>query len=1497
MSAQTVLDGPIYRSYTTAADIPVTVKAGDGYTIRYLVINGDLSNPVYPDRSKGQDTNWTYTLPGSYDNKDLAATFLPKAISVTAAIDSGTATPSSIGNVTYGYKLASPVTFNFIPSKGGEITNVANVPSDPLVTTSGFSRGADKPVWVKFSPGYVFVSDINLAATVVNTTPRLNAILAQNALPTDLVQLSASGKYLPADAVFTWNYVSGPANTPKTVYENGKLKGYSVDPGPALPGFPQVGTASFIAPSVPGQYKFLLTVSSPTTPAFNLNSVATVNVFASKVSTARNQCQFCHSANRIGPQTPNGPDTLYLNWSSSMHKVNNVMCANCHVGSSTAGHMGTLIGGQVNERTFSYTNGSGSFCLNGTCHNTTAKPFVTHKTVGITCAYCHYSGEIHNINANFADDMSNAVCLNCHSSANAPHYFTWLSLKNDCLKCHNTSWMPHTDVKAAFFKGVVPPAHFNGYTSYVNPNYAAAYVTPTTACSNCHVAGNPDPASADSQYYQYRMDWSGSAHGDVKGAAWLNSATHNWKASGQAGVDVSQAGNPTDCQRCHTAKGYALYNISSSIAPIDASKPIYSEPLTCNGCHNPDFSVRSISARTAYYNYSSQTTGKLLVSRTFPDSGFSNVCLGCHMGRQAGATINAMAGAAAAKGGATADAFWGNVSFVNSHYLAAGGEVFRTIGYEFAGQTYSNAVDHSLVNNGSDGPCVTCHMQTKNAVTHSHTLSPSVANYAVCQNCHGSSFNDAFVQAKSADFQAALQALGNALTQKGFVPNLVNGQLAYPYFAAKNWGDRNTGPNNMGAAFNYNQLMHDPGAFAHNPTYVKRLVRDSIDYLMNGSVNRSRDLTSTVAALLSSDPTGVSAQNAALFLLDSSNGSSACATCHSSTTDPVHNDPIVSTYNNSKHASVAGGASCGDCHLPTGTTSMAHPPQFKMYSSASFIAVNCYNCHTTVDPTFNKTTHAWPSQGLCMNCHNPHNPWPPSMNIYPHFSSYSTAQYIMMNSQNAKNGNACQDCHYQASAPNTFTVFSANRQWAKSSHGDPKGTGYVGPGPVTEASLEANDFKFLGTAAAPVSMAASTNPATAAAKDCARCHTSTGFINFVTPTNPNDPTTALKNMAAWGTAGDRSREMVSCPTCHTPAPFSDTFSRRPVGLSFNNGVNDIATVVAYFNYSSKATKLIKRSKTIYDPGNSNYVGPGDSNICIACHAGRAAGDLIKTTVTSCTNSPTIACRLGNGNQTQGATNNAANTDPAFWSNVDFIDPHRGTTVNMMYPDNLRPAYEYGKSATANTYHLNIGYDNPDAPQGPCVGCHMASINKKHSFSPISTASNGSIGGLTTDLCLGCHGPTGQNNGFDFGANLSTLQAKKTGYFAALSFIKAQLAAKNIFYNPNAAPYFFTTSVAAQQTYANRVTNWYFFDTTLGKAFQGADLMGAAFNLRLLDSDNGWVHNGVYSKRILFDTIDYLDDGVANSVYTTLTTSSLTDATTRLNAQVYIFGSTTNQTRP
>jgi len=832
----------------------------------------------------------------------------------------------------------------------------------------------------------------------------------------------------------------------------------------------------------------------------------------------------------------------------------------------------------VNSITFSYQNTetTGNYCLS-TCHT----PGQVHKTPGMACANCHGDYKNHNPNTTFVKAAT--ACFTCHGAENTTHFYSKTSMApTQCGYCHAQSG--HNPVPSAS----VSRAHFNGYTSYKNPGYAAAYVTATTQCADCHQGGDPSAAS-DTALLGFRTDWAASKHGASTGSAWVNSASHNWKASGTAGANAKlSAGIATDCQRCHTAAGYLQFAQYTTFSPVAPTSAKYSEPLTCNACHvSGDFSApRSIGARTGYYNYSSVLTGRLSVQNSYPDAGRSNICLGCHVGRESGDTIKAMAQATASQN--YSSSFWQDLGFVNSHYLTAGGQVYGVTGYEYPNQKYGNGgVDHSHIGAASaQGPCVACHLPGS-----SHTLNPAQAGYALCADCHtgAGTMTPTLVAEKTDRFQAGLQALAAALTQKGFTPNLdVNGVPQYPYFTNRNWGDSASGPGNLGAAFNYNLLAHDPGAYAHNPTYTKRLVRDSIDYLVNGSVDRSRDITPVIASLLSNS---TQQADATAFVANAGNGSSACQVCHSDSIDPLTSHNIVEDYSLSLHASRPNGAACASCHAPTDSVAHPHDP---MLTATAQINVKCSGCHAP---------HPWPSVGICTSCHNGHDPTPrlPA----PHLANFTTAQYIAKNI-------TCDKCHYSSDDPSqpdllTFHIYTANRQWAKSGKANPTSKAYV-----------SYDFKTMGSTGSPM---------TSAGQDCVRCHTTTGYINFVS--------SGFTDVHAWGTSalapgGDRKREMVSCPACHAPTPFYsydrgdyDEFG-NPTDPAFARRV--VTPVTAYYNYSTQASRKNLKREFLPDLGVSNN--------CVACHSGTVAGSTIKLI------SPKVGGKSG-----------------SFWNSTPFIDPH------------------------------------------------------------------------------------------------------------------------------------------------------------------------------------------------------------------------------------------------
>jgi hypothetical protein len=256
--------------------------------------------------------------------------------------------------------------------------------------------------------------------------------------------------------------------------------------------------------------------------------------------------------------------------------------------------------------------------------------------------------------------------------------------------------------------------------------------------------------------------------------------------------------------------------------------------LACNGCHT-DITNGALRSPVAIQPYAND-------SYRNPNTGPSNLCAGCHSGMMSGRSIKALSNF--------------NTAFVGSHYFAASGILFRSAGYEYTGQDYSNKVhfrhDRIGINNhtsygfstGNQGPCIACHMSSPDK----HSFLPVTKDTSgvlteltstICAGCHTApaSLDAARMNSRKTRFSIALLALQKVLADKG-ITYLVDRP---PYFynslnaAYTAWGSAD----NMGAAFNLHLLAHDPGAYAHNMVYAKRLIYDSIDYLDDALLNSS----------------------------------------------------------------------------------------------------------------------------------------------------------------------------------------------------------------------------------------------------------------------------------------------------------------------------------------------------------------------------------------------------------------------------------------------------------------------------------------------------------------------------------------------------------------------------------------------------------------------------------------------------------------------------------
>lgn len=620
------------------------------------------------------------------------------------------------------------------------------------------------------------------------------------------------------------------------------------------------------------------------------------------------RCVTCHT------------DSTAASWTGSKHDDMgthlSAVCYRCH------SHEGAVLS-NVNGYTGDYaflTNDANKPVLNVDSSTFTPQ---------IKCATCHeHGGNLRAVsgwdpNGNLVTDQYD-LCTSCHG-------LTTGGTANPATP--PTTPVEHYHANSVIKLGrIITDTHFDDPATGTVANVGTTiegYVVRAkgaNACADCHSVHNAmvQPETGAS----IQQDWARSAHagkllkvkedaanaisgtttGDLEGTA---RTVANIDQVTAVGVSPASGTGPAwehynwddnasrgSCQRCHTATGAA--NFMNNPSGYNAANNSFThlqgwtstnktspqnELLYCWGCHTNAGTgdLRKPGAITETYaavNSTSTGTTGTTVTVSYPDVAGSNVCMTCHLGRQVGESIKAITDAD------------GVLGFVNSHYLAAGGQLFGTTGYEYAGKSYDNPsyFAHDKIGSaaapgtGSNGPCAGCHMTTPNShsftnVTKDNAGVITALTSTACVTCHngthgaaltaGSAAAATFLETEKEHYHAALAALDAALQAKGiyFAPShpyfftapYVSGgtntaftNWAAPYTVAK-WKDV------MGAAFNYNLLEHDPGGYAHNRIYSKRLIFDAIDFIDNGVLDGVITVTGDAATYLdgSAATTGV----------------------------------------------------------------------------------------------------------------------------------------------------------------------------------------------------------------------------------------------------------------------------------------------------------------------------------------------------------------------------------------------------------------------------------------------------------------------------------------------------------------------------------------------------------------------------------------------------------------------------------------------------------------
>ena len=222
----------------------------------------------------------------------------------------------------------------------------------------------------------------------------------------------------------------------------------------------------------------------------------------------------------------------------------------------------------------------------------------------------------------------------------------------------------------------------------------------------------------------------------------------------------------------------------------------------------------------------------------------ANLCATCHSGRESKSTVD--------------DAIdSGSFAFLNVHYFPAAGIWLGTeaqVGYEYDGQAYAERFIHP----GGMG-CDHCHAPGAT----DHTFLPD-DDLATCTVCHVGVANaqDIRVLTNTTDWDGDGDAAENLANELETVAEALIAEIqlvavatgagaicydehAYPYFFNDTDGSGECdvteatysnlytewSPTLMKATFNYQLSQKDPGAWAHNFSYMLQLLIDSIDDL------------------------------------------------------------------------------------------------------------------------------------------------------------------------------------------------------------------------------------------------------------------------------------------------------------------------------------------------------------------------------------------------------------------------------------------------------------------------------------------------------------------------------------------------------------------------------------------------------------------------------------------------------------------------------------------
>lgn len=454
-----------------------------------------------------------------------------------------------------------------------------------------------------------------------------------------------------------------------------------------------------------------------------------------------------------------------------------------------------------------------------------------------------------------------------------------------------------------------------------------------------------------------------------------------------------------------------------------------------------------------------------------------------------------------------------------------------------------------------------------------------------------------------------------------------------------------------------------------------------------------------------------------------------------------------------------------------------------------------------------------------------------------HFDSTDTANVIegYVIKKDSSGALVCGDCHKEDRSD-----VAINRQWAASAHaGHILTAGVVQDGATKNSPWAHYDWDSISR------------------QSCQQCHTSTGQANFMKSqwedaTSYNNKKNDFTHLSGWvGTkngsgeftsvTSSNQNEMLYCWGCHSDVETGTLHAPVSVGIKPGYKVDDVALQLPNL---------------------------GSSNACVGCHSGRGNIQILLKANGVDPTTPLSADTTPKSTATATATH---------YLNAAATIFHEETKVGYEFPElNYTDPAKYGDQQISYLHRFSN-----------CVACHMSG-EESHSFSATQKDTvTGEITAINSQkVCNGCHSSL-------IPMNAGKLEESRKGYEESLHILEHELALHGYVF-VNAHPYFYVGSTAGADLFfksPNGITPAVFSETAIDRngdlvvdtldwndvnldgIIDDADLVmqpvtwktqgdiGSGHNFNYLHHEPGaFAHNRFYAKRLIFDSIDWLDDG-------------------------------------